>query len=162
MPTRLSNPRDLFLELLGDALYVERRLSGEVLPRLVREVEDERLRALLERHLDETRGHVADAESTFLAVAAAPSAGYSDAFEGLVRQHELLAAKAVPPALKDVCHATSAARVEHYEIAGYRALIAYGREHGFGVSRLDASLKDEQRALRELERASQRLAGRRP
>jgi ferritin-like metal-binding protein YciE len=162
VPTRLSNRRDLFLQLLGDALYVERRLAGEVLPQLVRQVEDAELRAGLEVHLEETRGHVSDAEATFLAVEAAPSAGYSDGFEGLVRGHEQVSAKIVPAVLADVFHAAAAAQTEHYELAVYGALIAFGRAHGFDVSRLESTLKDEERALRAAEKALRRLAGRRP
>ena len=48
------------------------------------------------------------------------------------------------------------------DIAGYRALIAYGREHGFDTERLESTLKDEQRMLKGLERDLPRLAGRRP
>ena len=44
MPAKVSNPRDLLLQLLGDLLYVERRLAGGVLRELADSVSDERLR----------------------------------------------------------------------------------------------------------------------
>jgi ferritin-like metal-binding protein YciE len=143
-------------------LYVERRLAAKVLPELVRAVEDNELRELLDRHLVETREHVRAAERAFLAADAAPSAAYSDAFEGLIRQHEVVAARIVPSVLADVWHAVAAAHTEHYEIAGYRALFAYADEQGFDAGELAASLSDEGRALEALEAATKRLATRRP
>jgi ferritin-like metal-binding protein YciE len=158
VPTRLGNQRDLLLALLADALYVERRLAGEVLPSLVRAVEDRELKEALEAHLAETRGHAAACEAAFLELGAAPSAGYSDAFEGLVRQHAEAAAKIGSPGLRDLWHATAAAHAEHYELATYGAAIRLGSAHGLDVSRLEEVAGEEERALRTAEAAVERLA----
>ena len=47
----ITTPRDLFLHELGDILYVEKKLTGEVLPKLIDEVQDPDFRKGLERHL---------------------------------------------------------------------------------------------------------------
>ena len=36
----ITSPRELFLHELGDILYVERKLAGEALPKLIDEVKD--------------------------------------------------------------------------------------------------------------------------
>jgi len=61
----MTSPRELFLHELGDILYVERALADEALPKLIGEVKDEEFRAGLERHLEQTRQHVANVESVF-------------------------------------------------------------------------------------------------
>ena len=61
----ITTPRDLFLHELGDILYVEKKLTGEVLPKLIDEVQDPDFRKGLERHLDQTRGHVTNLEQIF-------------------------------------------------------------------------------------------------
>jgi ferritin-like metal-binding protein YciE len=157
VPTRLGNARDLFLALAGEALYVERRLVGEVLPALIAAVAGDDLRSDLEAHLEQTRGHVDACAETFLALEAAPSAAYSDAFEGLVRQHGKVAATIVTPMLADVWHATAAAQTEHLEIGLYRAAVELGRAHDFSVSRLEAVLVQEEDALVTMEAALDRL-----
>ena len=54
----ITTPRELFLHELGDVLYVEQRLTEEVLPKLIQEVQDTDFRKGLERHLEQTRGHI--------------------------------------------------------------------------------------------------------
>jgi ferritin-like metal-binding protein YciE len=61
----ITNPKELFLHELGDILYVERRLSDEVLPKLIGEVTDDEFRSGLESHLEETRQHVTNVEQVF-------------------------------------------------------------------------------------------------
>ena len=41
----ITTPRELVLHELGDILYVERKLAGEVLPKLIDEVSDEEFRS---------------------------------------------------------------------------------------------------------------------
>src|SRR5205085_12038897 len=55
---KLSSPRDLFLHLLAEMLWVERMLVFEVLPNLLKQVQSESLAAAVEEHLAQTRGHV--------------------------------------------------------------------------------------------------------
>ena len=155
MPTKVSNPRDLTLALLADLLHVERRLAGEVLAQVVRAAEDHELRTVLDEHLHETRLHVERIESAFRALDAAPSATLSRAFESAVAQHDETADSVVHPVLRDEFHAQSALHVEHYEIAGYRAVLVVAPALR---DLLGASLDEEERAARRLEATLERLA----
>jgi ferritin-like metal-binding protein YciE len=159
--TKISNPRDLLLAELGELLYVERRLAGEVLPSLVRAVADERLRTALAEHLEQTRGHIERAETAFRRVDAAPSANLSRAFEGVVSQHDELVRAIVLPGLADAFDASSALLVEHLEIAGYRAAVATARALGHDevADLLDETLREEQGAARTLDELLVGLVG---
>ena len=80
MPATVSNPRDLFLVALSDILFVERMLSFEVLPELLKQVRDPSLSGGLAEHLEETKRHVERVEAAFLAVGAEPSSAHSQPF----------------------------------------------------------------------------------
>jgi ferritin-like metal-binding protein YciE len=157
---QVHQPRDLFLHLVGQALYVERRLVGEVLPKLVKQVADDELRSALAEHLEETRSHVENAERAFRSVRAEPTALRSGAFEGAVADHERTAKEVSQPVLADFFHAAAAAQTEHWEIAVYSAAIELASELGRDAAAkpLEDSRKDEQEALNKLEKILNRLA----
>jgi ferritin-like metal-binding protein YciE len=159
---KIHQPRDLFLQLVGEALYVERRLTGEVLLKLREQVRDEELGNALTEHLEETRVHVENAERAFRHVQAEPTALRSAAFEGAVADHERSAGEVSQPTLADFFHAAAAAQTEHWEIAVYSAAIALaeGLDRRDAAKPLEASLKDERRALKKLEQIMSRLASR--
>ncbi len=158
----VHQPRDFFLRLLGQALYVERRLVGDVAPQLCEQARDSELVAALTKHLEETRTHVEHAERAFRAVEAEPTAMRIAAFEGAVADHEQLAGEASEPTLGDLAHAAAAAQTEHREIAVYSSLIELGRAQGWddAVKQLERIRKDEQNALKQLEKIAARLARR--
>jgi ferritin-like metal-binding protein YciE len=159
MPPTLSNPRDLLLTALADALFVERMLSFEVLPQMVQSAGDGELAAHLEAHLQETRRHVEAVEAAFRVVSAEPSAAHSMPFPGMTDQHGQLVANAKTPELADVVHAHAAAQVEHYEIRGYRTLLALAQAMDAGdvVALLEPVLADEEQALQHVDAELGRL-----
>ena len=57
MPTKMDDPRELFLHELGDLLYAENTLV-KALPKLAREANDADLQEGFEAHLEETKQHV--------------------------------------------------------------------------------------------------------
>ena len=156
---KVSNPRDLLLQLLGEVLYVERRLVGGVLRELIGAVSDEQLADGLRAHLEQTKEHVTRCETAFRAVEAAPTANRCAAFEADVSAHGEQAGSIVDPVLADVFHAQAALRTEHLEIALYTAVLSLGFEDA--LAPLRESLADEQEAREILERELRRLAVRR-
>ena len=155
----VHQPRDLFLRLLGDILYVERRLAGDVIEKLRQAAKDDELRDALAEHLEQTRNHVRNAEAAFRDTGAEPTALRSAAFEGLVSQHDDDAAEISQPAVADAFHAAAAAHTEHYELAAYEALIPLADELDFrdARKRLEDSRDDEAAALRRVEKIANRL-----
>jgi ferritin-like metal-binding protein YciE len=156
--SHLTTPRDLFLHELGDILYVEQKLAEEVLPKLVKEVRSEELRKGFERHLDQTRGHIANLEQVFDLLGEPPTAEECIGFEGLKKEHDQLVQESSPE-LIDLVDAGAAARTEHYEIAAYESLIAMARALGEpdAVGLFEENLKQEKETLREVESIAKSL-----
>lgn len=157
--SEITTQRKLFTHELGDILYVERKLASEVLPKLIGDVQDAEFRRGLEKHHKETKRHVENVEKAFKKLGEEPRTEPCLGFEGLKREHDKLMSEA-SSSLTTAVDAGAAARTEHYEIAAYQGLIAMAR--GLGereiVPLLDANLKDERAALREVEKVSRRLA----
>jgi ferritin-like metal-binding protein YciE len=161
VPVKLSNPRDLLLQLLGEALYIERRLAGGVLRDLIDAVRDEALRDTLEHHLEQTKTQVGRAETAFRRLDAAPSANLSQGFEAAVAEHDELAGSLVEPTLADVFHAQAALRTEHMELGLYAAILMLADACGRGdeLEPLRESAAEEHNALERVERKLSRLSG---
>ena len=147
MPAKVSNPRDLVLQLLGDLLYVERRLAGGVLRNLADSVFDEKLRDELEHHLAQTKEHVERCEEAFRKLDASPTANAVDSFESALRQHEAMASGIVDAALADAFHAQAALRTEHLELALYDAVLTLGGDELDELRRSRADEDDARAAL---------------
>jgi ferritin-like metal-binding protein YciE len=154
----ITTPRDLFLHELGDILYVEQKLTREVLPKLIDEVQSAEFRKGLERHLDQTKGHVTNLEQVFDLLGEQPETEKCIGFEGLKKEHDELTSE-TDESLIDLVDAGAAARTEHYEIAAYTGLIEMARALGEtdAVSLLDENLKEEKEALREVESVTKAL-----
>jgi len=157
--SEITTPRELFMHELGDILYVERALVEEVLPKLIGEVQDDEFRNGLEKHLEQTRQHVANVESVFESLDEEPEVEPCLGFEGLKKEHEKMVSETASP-LIDLVDVGAAARTENYEIAAYESLrrMAKGLGEEKAVDLLDTNLKDEKETLREVERIATRLS----
>ncbi len=155
MPATISNPRDLVVQLLGEVLYVERRLAGDVLRDLIAAVEDEQLADELRQHLDQTKEHVERCENAFRALEVSATANQSRAFESAVAEHDQHSSSFQTQRHEDVFHAQAALRTEHMEIAMYTAVLALGFDDA--LAPLRESLADERQAAEILERELRRL-----
>jgi ferritin-like metal-binding protein YciE len=154
----ITTPRELFIHELGDILYVEQKLVEEVLPMLINEVQTDEFRKGLERHLEQTKGHVTNLEQAFDSIGERPQAEKCVGFEGLKKEHEELADE-IDQSLIDLVDTGATARTEHYEIAAYTSLIEMARALGETevVGLLEENLKEEKEALREVESVTKTL-----
>src|SRR5215216_6788358 len=105
----ITTPRELFIHELGDILYVEEKLTEEVLPKLIEEVQSDEFRKGLERHLEQTRGHVTNLEQVFDTLGEKPEAEKCIGFEGLKKEHDELTSEISDP-LIDIVDTGAAAR----------------------------------------------------
>jgi ferritin-like metal-binding protein YciE len=156
--SQITTPRDLFLHELGDILYVERKLVNEVLPKLIGEVQDRKFRTGLERHLEQTKGHITNVEQVFDELGEQAHEEECVGFEGLKKEQEKLVSEASDD-LVDLVNTGAAARTEHYEIAAYSGLIEMARALGEQnvVTLLDENMKEEKETLREVESVEKTL-----
>ena len=157
--TQITTPRDLFLHELGDIMYVEQKLSTEVLPKLVSEVTDEELRDALEQHLEQTKRHLTNVEKVFEELGESPQAEQCIGFEGLKAEHDKLRSESSPD-LVDSIDLGAAARTECYEIAAYEGLRRMAKAMGEdrAVDLLDRNLEEEKDALKTVEKIATRVS----
>jgi ferritin-like metal-binding protein YciE len=155
----LTTPRDLFLHELGDIMYVEEKLSTEVLPKLISEVQDEEFKQALEEHLDQTKGHLANVEKVFEELGETPQPEECIGFEGLKAEHEKLIGESSSE-LIDSIDLGAAARTECYEIAAYEGLRRMAKAMGEerAVDLLDKNLSEEKEALQLVEKIATRVS----
>ena len=155
----ITTPRDLFLHELGDIIYVEQKLSNEVLPKLISEVTDEEFRETLEQHLEQTKGHLANVEKVFAELDETPHAEPCIGFEGLKSEHDKLLSEASRD-LVDSIDLGAAARTECYEIAAYEGLRRMAKAMGEdrAVDLLDKNLSEEKDALQLVEKIATRVS----
>lgn len=153
----ISNPRDLAVQLLGELLFVERRLADRVIAEVAGAVRDEELTALLHEHREETRQHVERVETAFRRIEVAPSSNLSRSFESAVAEHEALAPSIADPRLADIFHAQAALQVEHRELAAYRVLLPLLPSDAAELLR--PSYAEEGEAAKRLVQIADRLAG---
>ncbi len=155
----ITTPRELFTHELGDILYVERKLASETLPKLIDEVRDEEFKAGLEKHLRETKQHVANVEQVFSLLGEEAKAEKCLGFEGLKDEHDKMLEE-TSTALIDMVDLGAAARTENYEIAAYEGLRRMAKALGEekAVELLDDNLKQEKEALREVEKIATRVS----
>lgn len=157
--TQITTPRDLFLHELGDIMYVEQKLSTEVLPKLVSEVTDDELRDALEQHLEQTKRHLTNVEKVFEELGESPHAEQCIGFEGLKAEHDKLLSESSPD-LVDSIDLGAAARTECYEIAAYEGLRRMAKAMGEdrAVDLLDRNLEEEKDALKTVEKIATRVS----
>jgi ferritin-like metal-binding protein YciE len=155
----ITTPRDLFLHELGDIMYVEQKLSTEVLPKLISEVTDEEFRGALEEHLEQTKGHLANIEKVFDELGETPQPEECIGFEGLKAEHDKLMGEASSD-LVDSIDLGAAARTECYEIAAYEGLRRMAKAMGEdrAVDLLDKNLAEEKDALQLVEKIATRVS----
>jgi ferritin-like metal-binding protein YciE len=134
-------------------------LAFEVLPKLRDAVSDEELRAAVQEHLLETRGHVERVEHAFESLGSHPSSIYSPTVSALAAEHDELADKVVEDGLRDVWHAHAAARTEHLELAMYESVLALAQALDADEPRsgLEENRGQEQQALAKVEQVAARL-----
>ena len=157
--SEITTPRELFVHELGDILYVERQLASEALPKLISEVQDTEFREALESHLKQTRDHVSNVERVFEMLGEEPSAEKCLGFEGLKAEHDKMLEETSRD-LIDSVDLGAAARTENYEIAAYEGLRRMAKALGEdeAVDLLDANLKEEKEALRQVEKIATRVS----
>jgi ferritin-like metal-binding protein YciE len=161
MPTKMDEPRELFLHELGDLLFAENTLI-KALPKLAQEASDAELQKGFESHLEETKQHAANLKQVFKAIGEPAKAEKCPAIEGITKEHDEFMSEENPsPAIRDMFLTGSGARAEHYEIAAYTGLITMAQALGEknAVPLLQENLKQEEAALAKLEKAAKRLAG---
>lgn len=148
---KIKNLDDLFLHTLKDVLYAERKIL-KALPRMEGQATDERLKAALSSHRDETEEHVLRLEEVFDDLGKPARGAKCDAMVGLVEAAEGLMVDIDDPETMDAALISLAQALKHYEIARYATLVAWAGQLGRpeAVRLLNQTLDQEYGADRAL------------
>lgn len=112
------------------------------------------VKSMLEKHIAETEQQIVNLTRVYEILGLTPKRVTCDAAEGLVTEgNKVLTATADVPALADLAISDSNSKVEHFEIATYRGLIASAQMMGQTeiVQLLQQNLDQEENTAQTLE-----------
>lgn len=112
---------DLFLDELADMYDAERRIV-KALPKMAKAATCDDLKAAIESHLEETRGHVTKLEQVFQCFGVKPKGKTCEATVGLLEEGDEIAADFKGSPAINAALISAAQKVEHYEMASYGCL----------------------------------------
>jgi ferritin-like metal-binding protein YciE len=152
--------QDVMLEELRDLYSAENQLL-KALPKLAKAAEDEDLKQAFTSHLEQTRGQVDRLKKVFEILDERPTGKRCNGMEGLIEEGQEAIDEDEEGQLYDIGLIGAAARVEHYEIAGYTTVIAMANGLGRSeiVELLDANLGEEDTTRGMLEEKLDELIG---
>ncbi len=154
----LTKAHELFLHEVGDIYDAEHRfLEGQ--QEMVQNATDEELGGAIQDHIQQTRQHIVNLERVFGELGEERRRETCDASQGLLNEARKGVAEAGNEAVRDCVIVAAVAKVEHYEIAGYRNLITGARLMGHtGVERLlTENLQQEEETARIAEGSAEKL-----
>jgi ferritin-like metal-binding protein YciE len=144
--------REVMLEELRDLYSAENQLV-KALPKLAKVAEDAELEQAFSEHLEETKGQVERLKQVFTLLQEKPTGKHCKGMEGLVEEGKEAIDEVEEGEAYDIGLIGAATRVEHYEIAGYTAVIAMLKGLGLeeAAGHLAGTLNEENSALEKLE-----------
>lgn len=148
---KLETLNDLYVEELKDLYSAEDQIVS-ALPKIIDKVQSPGLRQALEKHLEETRGHVTRLEQVFEISGQAAKKQKCKGMAGLLDEGDDLIGKDAPAAVRDAAIIAACQRVEHYEMAAYGTVRTYAEQLG-----LNRASKLLQETLNEESAADQKL-----
>jgi ferritin-like metal-binding protein YciE len=143
------------LNSLNDVLHaqIEDLYSAETqlvraLPKVAAAAHSDELKAALNEHLEETRGHVTRLEDVLGRMGAGSPTKQCKGMQGLIAEGEEIIGMSGDPIAKDAAIIAAAQRIEHYEIAGYGTARTLAGDLGLDDARdlLDQTLDEESNA----------------
>ncbi len=139
----IDNLQEAFVHELKDVLYAEKQIA-KALPKLAKQAKNEELQQAFEEHLEQTQNQIERLEQVFEALGKSPRAEKCPGILGIIEEGEELMKNDVDDNVVDALLIASAQRVEHYEIAAYGTLCAWGDLLGIEqVDLLKESLAEE-------------------
>jgi ferritin-like metal-binding protein YciE len=149
--SKTTNLEELLIDELKDLYSAETQLT-KALPKMAKAATDENLRAGFEKHLEQTREHIARLDRAMELLEASPKGKTCKAMKGLIAEGEEKIKEDASDAVKDAALIGAAQKVEHYEIAGYGTVRTYAELLGEEevVELLQETLDEEAETDRQL------------
>ena len=144
---------ELFVDELKDLYSAEKQIT-KALPKMAKAASTADLRAAFESHLKETEGQIQRLEQAFEILSKSPKGKTCAGMKGLLEEGSEVMKEAAKGAVRDAAMISAAQRVEHYEMAGYGAVIAYAKL--LGQPEIESLLNE---TLAQEKAADQKLTG---
>ncbi len=125
----IETMEDLFLHTLQDIYYAEEKIL-KALPEMIEKATARDLSQGFQKHLDETKNHVARLKQVFKMIEEKPKGVDCPAIDGIIEEAEEISGEISDKAVLDAALIAAAQAVEHYEITRYGTLIAWAQELG--------------------------------
>lgn len=148
--------KDVLIDELRDMYSAENQLV-KALPKLAKGAKNSELKMLFTDHLEETKVQVERLKSVFATLGVQPTGEHCVGMEGVIKEGANALEKSQEGASFDSGIIGAALRTEHYEIAGYTAIIAMANTLNMSgtVALLQQSLKEEESAAKKVVSAGQ-------
>jgi ferritin-like metal-binding protein YciE len=150
--------KDVLIDELRDMYSAENQLV-KALPKLAKGAKNSDLKTLFTDHLKETKDQVERLKSVFATLNVQPTGEHCKGMEGIIKEGADALEKDEDGASFDSGIIGAAIRTEHYEIAGYTAIIAMANTLKMSgvVALLQQSLKEEENATKKVISVSQAI-----
>ena len=150
--------RDVLIDELRDMYSAENQLV-KALPKLAKGARNDDLKTLFTDHLKQTKDQVERLKSVFATLNVQPTGEHCKGMEGVIKEGADALEKDEDGASFDSGIIGAALRTEHYEIAGYTAIIAMANTLKMSgvVALLQQSLKEEENAANKVIAVSQAI-----
>src|SRR5580692_8433226 len=147
---------NILVDELRDMYSAENQLV-KALPKLAKGAKNAQLKALFTAHLEETKGQVLRLKQVFEILGEKPTGEHCNGMEGVIEEGADALEKDEKGASFDSGIIGAALRTEHYEIAGYTAVIAMAKTLGLNdiSGLLSENLNEELAAAKKVQAVGQ-------
>lgn len=155
----ITNAQEKFVYTLS-MLYGAENQFLQAQQQMLDQCSAEELKGMLQTHIDETQQQVENLEQVFSQIGQQPQSQTSEAARGLISDAQRSTQEAQLEAIRDTLIADAQAKVEHFEIACYRALIAGAVQMEVSdevVGLLEQNLEQEERMVQMIEQSTPEL-----
>jgi ferritin-like metal-binding protein YciE len=142
---------DAFIDELRDTYDAEKQLT-KALAKLAKAASNPELRDAFETHLEETEGQIGRLEEVFESLDEKVRGKHCDGIAGIIEEGKSIMEEDFDDTTMDACLIAAGQRAEHYEMAAYGTLIAWGQAmgHTAAVRLLQQNLNEEKAADKKL------------
>jgi ferritin-like metal-binding protein YciE len=142
---------DAFIDELRDTYDAEKQLT-KALAKLAKAASNPQLRDAFETHLEETQGQIERLEQVFESLDEKVRGKHCDGIAGIIEEGKSIMEEDFDDTTMDACLIAAGQRAEHYEMAAYGTLIAWGEAMGHmeAVKLLQQNLNEEKAADKKL------------
>jgi len=145
--SKLNTLQDIYIDELRDIYNAEMQIT-KAMPRMIKAVTNEELKAALQNHLEETETQIERMEQVFELAGQKVRGKKCAAMEGIIEEGKEILSEDIDDNALDAMIIAAAQKVEHYEIASYGTVRTWANQLGFTdqAELLEQTLEEEKAA----------------